>query len=143
MSKFLTWLIPQEWVKSRYHYIPMSLRIFSDSVKKETRYQSSSMCNNVLIYSRIWEKGLDSVQLAVLCPIHKVALNKYWSNKCIYVNVNMRCSYCRTIFTNIPRYNYVDPEFAYTDSEKLAKKAHEDHYDACIKYISNVKKKER
>lgn len=55
-------------------------------------------------------------------------------------NINMTCLYCRTIFTNIPRYNYVDPDFAYTDSEKLEKKAHKDHYAEYIKRSRNMRK---
>ena len=31
----------------------------------------------------------------------------------------MTSSYSRTIFTKIPRYNYVDPDFAYTKFEKI------------------------
>ncbi|NWH58336.1 CFA47 protein, partial [Geococcyx californianus] len=34
----------------------------------------------------------------------------------------------RTIFTKAERYNYVDPEFAYTDSERLSKEAHKEYY---------------
>lgn len=48
----------------------------------------------------------------------------------------MSCSYCRMIFTKIPRYNYVDPDFAYT---KFEKKAHEKHYAGYIKYLRNVR----
>lgn len=64
---------------------------------------------------------------------------KYQSNKCIHVNVNIPCSYCRTIFTNIPRYNYVDPDFSYTNSEKLKKKAHEDCYARYIKDLRSAR----
>lgn len=51
----------------------------------------------------------------------------------------MCCSYCRTIFTKIPIYNYVDPDFAYTKFEKIEKKAHEKHYAGYIKYLRNVR----
>ncbi|XP_032955842.1 cilia- and flagella-associated protein 47 [Rhinolophus ferrumequinum] len=46
----------------------------------------------------------------------------------------------RTIFTNIPRYNYVDPDFAYTNSEALEKKAHKDRYAEYIKTSRNMQK---
>ncbi|XP_040859058.1 cilia- and flagella-associated protein 47 [Ochotona curzoniae] len=42
----------------------------------------------------------------------------------------------RTIFTKIPRYNYLDPDFAYTDFEKFVKKANEDYY---INYIRDTR----
>ncbi|EPQ15382.1 hypothetical protein D623_10008654 [Myotis brandtii] len=43
----------------------------------------------------------------------------------------------RTIFTKVPRHNYVDTEFTYTDSEVLKKKAHEDYYK---NYIDSLRK---
>ncbi|KAB0341518.1 hypothetical protein FD754_018444, partial [Muntiacus muntjak] len=45
----------------------------------------------------------------------------------------------RTIFTKIPRYNYVDPDFAYTKFEKIEKKSHEKYYAGYIKYLRNVR----
>ncbi|XP_052518697.1 cilia- and flagella-associated protein 47 [Budorcas taxicolor] len=45
----------------------------------------------------------------------------------------------RTIFTKIPRYNYVDPDFAYTKFEKLVKKSHENYYAGYIKFLRNVR----
>nr|XP_031529130.1 cilia- and flagella-associated protein 47 [Vicugna pacos] len=45
----------------------------------------------------------------------------------------------RTIFTKIPRYTYVDPDFAYTEFEKIDKKAHENSYTGYIKYLRNVR----
>lgn len=51
----------------------------------------------------------------------------------------MTCSYCRTIFTKIPRFNYVDPDFAYTDAEILKKKAHEHYYKSYIEYLRNAR----
>ncbi|NXF35598.1 CFA47 protein, partial [Nyctibius bracteatus] len=34
----------------------------------------------------------------------------------------------RTIFTKTERYNYIDPEFSYTDCERLSKEAHKQYY---------------
>ncbi|XP_042644204.1 cilia- and flagella-associated protein 47 [Tyto alba] len=34
----------------------------------------------------------------------------------------------RTIFTKTERYNYIDPEFSYTDCERLSKEAHKEYY---------------
>ncbi|NXL50837.1 CFA47 protein, partial [Podilymbus podiceps] len=34
----------------------------------------------------------------------------------------------RTIFTKTERYNYIDPEFSYTESERLSKEAHKEYY---------------
>ncbi|NXK65254.1 CFA47 protein, partial [Sylvietta virens] len=43
----------------------------------------------------------------------------------------------RTIFTKTERYNYIDPEFAYTDSERLFIKADKKHY---INFISSLRR---
>ncbi|XP_039112210.1 cilia- and flagella-associated protein 47 [Hyaena hyaena] len=45
----------------------------------------------------------------------------------------------RTIFTKIPRYNYVDPDFAYTELERIEKQEHENYYDRYIKHLRNVR----
>ncbi|XP_045646419.1 LOW QUALITY PROTEIN: cilia- and flagella-associated protein 47 [Ursus americanus] len=45
----------------------------------------------------------------------------------------------RTIFTKIPRYNYVDPDFAYTKFEKIRKQAHENYYAGYIKHLRSVR----
>ncbi|KAM9320035.1 LOW QUALITY PROTEIN: cilia- and flagella-associated protein 47 [Gastrophryne carolinensis] len=39
----------------------------------------------------------------------------------------------RTIFTKVERYNYVDPDYAYTEEEEMMKLAHKDYYNAYIK----------
>ncbi|XP_037680643.1 cilia- and flagella-associated protein 47 isoform X1 [Choloepus didactylus] len=44
----------------------------------------------------------------------------------------------RTILTKIPRYNYVDPDFAYTKFEKMEKRAHQNYYTDYIKYSRNT-----
>lgn len=49
----------------------------------------------------------------------------------------MAYSYCRTISTTRPRLSYVDPEYAYTKSEILQKKANEGYYKKYIDYLRN------
>ncbi|XP_054576921.1 cilia- and flagella-associated protein 47 [Eptesicus fuscus] len=49
----------------------------------------------------------------------------------------------RTIFTKVPRHNYVDTEFTYTDSEVLEKKAHEDYYKNYIDSLRNARLKKK
>ncbi|NXD19099.1 CFA47 protein, partial [Spelaeornis formosus] len=44
----------------------------------------------------------------------------------------------RTIFTKTERYYYVDPEFAYTDSERLLKEENKKHY---LDFISNIRRR--
>ncbi|XP_055987073.1 cilia- and flagella-associated protein 47 [Sorex fumeus] len=45
----------------------------------------------------------------------------------------------RTIFTKTPRYSYVDPEFEYTDIEKLEKGLHKNYYARYINYLRNLR----
>ncbi|XP_045850701.1 cilia- and flagella-associated protein 47 [Meles meles] len=45
----------------------------------------------------------------------------------------------RTIFTKIPRYNYVDPDYAYTKFEKMEKQAHVNYYERYIKHLRSVR----
>ncbi|CAO2623937.1 Cilia and flagella-associated protein 47 [Lemmus lemmus] len=42
----------------------------------------------------------------------------------------------RTIFTKMPRHVYVDPDYEYTDLEKLERKIHRDYY---TEYINNLR----
>ncbi|NWR43509.1 CFA47 protein, partial [Regulus satrapa] len=44
----------------------------------------------------------------------------------------------RTIFTKTERYNYVDPEFAYTDSERLLREENKKHY---LNFISSLRQR--
>ncbi|NWS08649.1 CFA47 protein, partial [Motacilla alba] len=44
----------------------------------------------------------------------------------------------RTIFTKTERYNYVDPEFAYTDSERLLREENKKHY---VRFISCLRQR--
>ncbi|XP_041438289.1 cilia- and flagella-associated protein 47 isoform X2 [Xenopus laevis] len=52
----------------------------------------------------------------------------------------------RTIFTKVERYNYVDPDYAYTDEEEKLRKSHKDYYVnyiQCIREERLKKEKER
>ncbi|KAL9867454.1 cilia- and flagella-associated protein 47 [Geothlypis trichas] len=44
----------------------------------------------------------------------------------------------RTIFTKTERYNYVDPEFAYTDTERLFREENKKHY---VRFISHLRQR--
>ncbi|NWT95413.1 CFA47 protein, partial [Urocynchramus pylzowi] len=44
----------------------------------------------------------------------------------------------RTIFTKVERYNYIDPEFAYTDAERLFREENKKHY---VHYISRLRQR--
>ncbi|XP_010119416.1 PREDICTED: uncharacterized protein CXorf22 homolog, partial [Chlamydotis macqueenii] len=44
----------------------------------------------------------------------------------------------RTVFTKTERYNYIDPEFSYTDCERLLKEAHKEYY---AKFISSLRQR--
>eukprot|EP00079_Xenopus_tropicalis_P021661 XP_012813080.1 PREDICTED: cilia- and flagella-associated protein 47 isoform X1 [Xenopus tropicalis] len=42
----------------------------------------------------------------------------------------------RTLFTKVERYNYVDPDYAYTEEEEKLRKSHKDYY---INYIQSIR----
>ncbi|NXC74836.1 CFA47 protein, partial [Anhinga anhinga] len=44
----------------------------------------------------------------------------------------------RTIFTKTERYNYIDPEFSYTDCERLSKESHKEYY---ADFISSLRQR--
>ncbi|NXN42820.1 CFA47 protein, partial [Rhinoptilus africanus] len=44
----------------------------------------------------------------------------------------------RTIFTKTERYNYIDPEFSYTECERLSKEAHKEYY---TEFISSLRQR--
>ncbi|KAL6087285.1 hypothetical protein STEG23_006617 [Scotinomys teguina] len=52
---------------------------------------------------------------------------------------NDRAASIRTIFTKMPRYDYLDPDFEYTDLEKLEKKIHRDYYKDYIRNLRNIR----
>jgi hypothetical protein len=52
-------------------------------------------------------------------------------------------SYRRTIFTKTPRHDYTDPDFEYTETEKLEKKIHEEYYMKYIRYLRGVRLKKQ
>nr|XP_042125169.1 cilia- and flagella-associated protein 47 isoform X1 [Peromyscus maniculatus bairdii] len=56
---------------------------------------------------------------------------------------SLRCGdhheHFRTIFTKMPRHDYMDPDFEYTDLEKLEKKIHREYYRDYIRNLRNVR----
>ncbi|KAM5195366.1 cilia- and flagella-associated protein 47 [Hipposideros larvatus] len=100
-----------------------------------------------------WEKSREYSPVAMLqssmTDIHnhrsnkespKDALIAFPNDRVASIKSGEKNKHFRTIFTNIPRYNYVDPDFAYNDSEILEKKAHKDHYAEYIKHSRNMRK---
>ncbi|XP_062039112.1 cilia- and flagella-associated protein 47 [Lepus europaeus] len=63
----------------------------------------------------------------------KNALIAYPNDRTASVRPGAQDKHFRTIFTKIPRYNYLDPDFAYTDIEKFIKKANEYYYTNYIR----------
>ncbi|XP_077338680.1 cilia- and flagella-associated protein 47 [Lithobates pipiens] len=49
----------------------------------------------------------------------------------------------RTIFTKMERYNYVDPDYAYTEEEETIKQTHKDYYTNYIKDRRELRLKEK
>ncbi|XP_066563691.1 cilia- and flagella-associated protein 47-like [Amia ocellicauda] len=52
------------------------------------------------------------------------------------IRPHSRNEHYRTIFTKAERYNYVDPEFAYTEEEEKQRKAHKEYY---LQFIHNLR----
>jgi len=48
----------------------------------------------------------------------------------------LKLSLNRTVFTGIDRYNYIDPDYAYTDAENEKLEKHKDIYK---KYLESLK----
>ncbi|XP_012663036.2 cilia- and flagella-associated protein 47 [Otolemur garnettii] len=48
----------------------------------------------------------------------------------------------RTIFTKTPRYNYVDPDYAYNELEKMRNEIHDNYYTMYIKHLRSVRLKQ-
>ncbi|XP_040280927.1 cilia- and flagella-associated protein 47 [Bufo bufo] len=77
----------------------------------------------------------------------KVQIHDHQNTSCVDKNVMVafpndraasirpsdRNTHYRTIFTKVERYNYVDPDYAYTEDEEKLKEAHKDYYTNYIK----------
>ncbi|XP_029785500.1 cilia- and flagella-associated protein 47 [Suricata suricatta] len=69
----------------------------------------------------------------------KDALIAFPNDRAASIRSGDQLKHFRTIFTKIPRYNYVDPEFAYTKSERIIKQEHENYFKRYIKNLRNVR----
>ncbi|XP_010159850.1 PREDICTED: uncharacterized protein CXorf22 homolog, partial [Eurypyga helias] len=56
------------------------------------------------------------------------ALTAFPNDRAASIRPSERNKKYRTIFTKTERYSYIDPEFSYTDSERLSKEAHKEYY---------------
>ncbi|NXL63788.1 CFA47 protein, partial [Chordeiles acutipennis] len=56
------------------------------------------------------------------------ALMAFPNDRAASIRPSERNKKYRTIFTKTERYNYIDPEFSYTDCERLSKEAHKKYY---------------
>ncbi|XP_027672760.2 cilia- and flagella-associated protein 47 [Falco cherrug] len=56
------------------------------------------------------------------------ALTAFPNDRTASIRPSERNKKYRTIFTKTERYNYIDPEFSYTDCERLSKEAHKQYY---------------
>ncbi|NXG79839.1 CFA47 protein, partial [Baryphthengus martii] len=56
------------------------------------------------------------------------ALIAFPNDRAASIRPSERSKKYRTIFTKTERYNYIDPEFSYTDYERLSKEAHKEYY---------------
>ncbi|NXG41302.1 CFA47 protein, partial [Psilopogon haemacephalus] len=66
------------------------------------------------------------------------ALTAFPNDRAASIRPSDRIKKYRTIFTKTERYNYIDPEFSYTDCEQLAKAAHKEYYSC---YIYNLRQR--
>ncbi|XP_023596330.1 cilia- and flagella-associated protein 47 [Trichechus manatus latirostris] len=69
----------------------------------------------------------------------KDALIAFPNDRAASIRPGEQDKHFRTIFTKIPRYNYVDPDFAYTKIEELEKRVHQNYYEKYIKYLRSVR----
>ncbi|KAM4795930.1 cilia- and flagella-associated protein 47 [Rhinophrynus dorsalis] len=65
----------------------------------------------------------------------KVAFVAFPNDRAASIRPSDRETNYRTIFTKVERYNYIDPDYAYTEDEEKLKKAHKDFYADYIKGI--------
>ncbi|XP_006881910.1 PREDICTED: uncharacterized protein CXorf22 homolog [Elephantulus edwardii] len=49
----------------------------------------------------------------------------------------------RTIFTKTPRYNYLDPDYAFSETEELKKKEHKNYYETYLKDLRKMRLEEQ
>ncbi|NWR54420.1 CFA47 protein, partial [Bucorvus abyssinicus] len=66
------------------------------------------------------------------------ALTAFPNDRAASIRPSERNKKYRTIFTKTERYNYVDPEFSYTDCERLSKEAHKEYY---ADFISSLRQR--
>lgn len=62
---------------------------------------------------------------------------------CMCMHVYRDCVSCRTPFTYMDRYNYVDPDYALTDEEILTRRSHRSYYVEHLHLIQDLKKERR
>ncbi|XP_063101752.1 cilia- and flagella-associated protein 47 isoform X3 [Cavia porcellus] len=65
----------------------------------------------------------------------KGALMAFPNERAASVRPGERYEVFRTIFTKVPRYTYIDPDFEYTELEKIEKRVHQDYYSNYIKFL--------
>ncbi|NXK02800.1 CFA47 protein, partial [Herpetotheres cachinnans] len=66
------------------------------------------------------------------------ALTAFPNDRTASIRPSERNKKYRTIFTKTERYNYIDPEFSYTDCERLSKEAHKEYY---ADFISSLRQR--
>ncbi|NWU94579.1 CFA47 protein, partial [Upupa epops] len=80
-------------------------------------------------------------------PVHAHRLNRTCEDDALTAFPNDRAASIRpgernrkyrTIFTKTERYNYIDPEFSYSDCERLSREAHKGHY---ADFISSLRQR--
>ncbi|KFQ02102.1 Uncharacterized protein CXorf22, partial [Haliaeetus albicilla] len=66
------------------------------------------------------------------------ALTAFPNDRAASIRPSERNKKYRTIFTKTERYNYIDPEFSYTDCERLSKEEHKEYY---ADFISSLRQR--
>ncbi|KAM6143220.1 cilia- and flagella-associated protein 47 [Erethizon dorsatum] len=69
----------------------------------------------------------------------KGALIAFPNDRAASIRPGERNEQFRTIFTKVPRYTYLDPEFEYTELEKMEKRVHQNYYLNHIKYLRRMR----
>ncbi|XP_040600110.1 cilia- and flagella-associated protein 47 isoform X2 [Mesocricetus auratus] len=102
--------------------------VIKDSRKKEDRPPVAAMLQSA--FTNLHNHRANEVSA-------KDALIAFPNDRAASIRCGDHHEQFRTIFTKMPRHHYMDPDYEYTDLEKLEKKIHKDYYRDYIRNLRN------